>query len=170
MSISRAKRWRIHYPVQLVSQDFVDEAKTVDVSLRGLSVETTRSVRQGTQVYVRLLLPGRTTSVDYEICTVQWAADGRMGLETSEMSTTEEQRLHRHLSALPTVPETQPSDTRSCAMLDHPIRQWSDAMGVLWEVFLKPLVPSMVAAQGSHFSLRKPENNPQMSRPRRPTA
>lgn len=158
MSISRAKRWRIQYPVQVVSQDFVDEARTVDVSLRGLSLETTQCVRPGTQLYVRLLLPGRTTSVDYEICTVQWAAGGRIGLETSEMRTAEEQRLHRHLSSLNSVSDAQAPDTTPNAALDAPIRQLSDVMGILWNLFVKPLIPSTVSAQRFGSSLRKHES------------
>jgi hypothetical protein len=100
MSMARAKRWRVRYPVQVASQDFIDEARTLDVSLRGLSLETTQPMRVGTQLYVRLLLPDRASSVDYEICTVQWAKDGTIGLETCDMRTTEEHRLHRHLSSL----------------------------------------------------------------------
>lgn len=142
MPISRAKRWRVQYLVQVVSQDFVVEARTMDVSLRGLSLLTTQSVKPGTQVYVRLLLPGLQASVDYEVCTVQWAADGKIGLETSEMRTTAEQRLHRHLSSLHSYSYKAAPDDTSAFALDQPIHKVSDAVSVLWHFVFKPLIVS----------------------------
>jgi PilZ domain len=150
MSISRAKRWRVQYPVQVVSQDFADEARTLDVSLRGLSLMTTQSVRPGTQVYVRLLLPGLQASVDYEVCTVQWAADGKIGLETSEMRTTEEQRLHRHLSSLHAYSYKPVPDETSAFALDQPIHKVSEAVTVLWHFVFKPLMVSPLRKPVGH--------------------
>jgi hypothetical protein len=142
MPISRAKRWRVQYPVQIVSHDFIDEARTADVSLRGLSLVMTQPIAAGAQLYVRLLLPDRNTSIDYEMCTVQWTAEGKIGLETSEMRTTEEQRLHRHLSSLHTYPyKTVPQDTSAFA-LDRPIDKLRDAVSVFWHFVFKPLMAS----------------------------
>lgn len=145
MSMTRARRWRVRYPVQVVSQDFIDEAKTVNVSLRGLSVETTQSMRVGSQLYVRLLLPDRMTSVDYEICTVQWAADGRIGLETCEMRTTEEYRLHRHLTSLSDFGDLSTQGT-PLKPAGQPLGPTSKTRG-LWHRFMKPLLATTRGAQ-----------------------
>ncbi len=153
MSMTRAKRWRVRYPVQVASQDFIDETETVNVSLRGLSVETTQSMRVGSQLYVRLLLPDRTSSVDYEICTVQWAADGRIGLETSEMRTTEEHRLHRHLTALSDFGNLSTQVTPS-KPAGHPLGRTSEVRG-LWDRFMKPLLATTRGAQRFASSTQK---------------
>ena len=145
MPMTRAKRWQVRYPVQVASADFIDEAKSLNVSLRGLSVETTQSMRVGSQLYVRLLLPDRRSSVDYEICTVQWAAGGRIGLETCEMRTAEEHRLHRHLTSLSDFGD-QPTHGTATKPAGRPLGRPSEARG-LWHRFIKPLFTTTRGAQ-----------------------
>ena len=153
MLLTRGKRWRVRYPVQVACQDFIDEAWTVNVSLQGLSLETVQPIQVGSQLYVRVLLPSGASSVDYEICTVQWAADGKIGLKTSEMSTAEERRLHRHLASLsvlgetggwraPTVPAAEPRSQRI------------ERAGLLQRL-VKPLIRTTRGAQRFAVSARK---------------
>jgi hypothetical protein len=159
MSISRAKRWRVPCPVQLVSQDFFDESKTADVSLRGVSVATARSLQLGTQLYVRLLLPDRTSSVDYKMCTVRWVAEGRIGLEASELTTEDEQRLRTYLSSLTHFPEPMVEYSNPCITVEQPVDRISDAMGIFWQVFVKPLIVLDGSSQSSASTLQKHEHN-----------
>lgn len=149
MSISRAKRWRVSYPVQLVAQHFLDEAQTVDISVRGLSIATSRSIRKGTQVYVRLLLPDGKSCLDYDICTVRWSAEGRIGLEASEISTHEEQRLQQCLPALATSLEVSDQHSNCGMPSDQPPAKFRHTIGLLWQTFLRPLIPSHVNSQST---------------------
>ena len=148
---ARAKRWQVRYPVQVACQDFVDEARTANVSLHGLSVETNQTMQLGSQVYVRVLLPDRASSVDYAICTVQWAADGKIGLEACGMRTTDERRLHRHLSSLSVWAETKGQP--SVPVAPSPSRTTKGPSFV--QRLMKPLMAATRGAQRFAGSTRK---------------
>jgi hypothetical protein len=158
MSIARAKRWRIQCPVQVASQDFFDETKTMDVSLRGLSIATTRSIPRGTQLYVRLLLPDRKSSVDYEICTVRWARDGRIGVEAYQMTPEEEQRLRKHIPSLTGIPERTGEYPTVGPPADEPINRIRSTVGMFWQAIVKSLIALNAQSQPSGSSLQKHEN------------
>lgn len=132
MSLSRTKRWRVRFPVQIVASDFFDHACSLDVSVRGLRVTTARSLQPGTQVYVRLLLPDGKRNVDFQLCTVRWARDGSTGLEATEMTAEEQAKLQAYMASVgngsePAVPLSTP-----CIASDKPVSGVGDAVKVLW--------------------------------------
>jgi len=93
MSINRPKRWPIRYPAQLISQDFYTEGITLNASPGGLAIESSRPLSPGTIIYVRLLVPERGTSIDFQVCRVNWCLQNRIGLEAIDMDPREEERL-----------------------------------------------------------------------------
>jgi hypothetical protein len=93
MSIARPRRWSVQYPVQLVSSDFVEEGKSVNMSLQGLAIVSARQIPRGTYLYVRLLPPERADRFDLSLYTVQWSAQGKIGLKASELDDQQQKRL-----------------------------------------------------------------------------
>lgn len=117
MSISRPKRWPVRYPAQLISQEFYAEGTTLNASPGGLAIEASRPLSPGTIIYVRLLIPERGTSIDFQMCRVNWCSQDRIGLEAIDMDPREEERL---LSILMSRHARSSSDdTAHPALMEH---------------------------------------------------
>lgn len=112
----------------------------MDVSVRGLRITTVRSLQPGTQVYVRLLLPGGKGSVDFQLCTVRWARDGHIGLEATEMAAEEQAKLQVHLSSAGNGSEGAVGAgapfNAACIAFEKPIAGVGDAVKVLWGLLI----------------------------------
>lgn len=93
MSISRPRRWPVRYPVQLISQEFYEEGMALNASPGGLAIDAARPFSPGTIIYVRLVVPERATSIDFQVCRVNWCSGTRIGLEAIDMEPREEERL-----------------------------------------------------------------------------
>lgn len=135
MAIYRGKRWKVQYPVQLFTEDLFVEGRTVDMSLQGLRVATESSIRQGARVVVRVLVPEGGCTVDCALYTVRWMEKGRIGLEASEISATEQRRLQDRLTALDQQQETVIEPTSPCITIEQPITSITDTVAVLWHLF-----------------------------------
>ena len=93
MSFSRPKRWPVRYPVHLISQEFYAEGRTLNASPGGLAIESSHPLSLGAVLYVRLVVPERQMSVDFQVCKVTWCSKDRIGLETIDFDPREEERL-----------------------------------------------------------------------------
>lgn len=100
MDLDREKRWKVQYPVQLFTEDWFVEGRTVDMSLHGLRVATESSIRQGASVVVRVLAPEGGCAVDCVLYTVLWINKGKIGLEVREISAIDQRRLQDWLTSL----------------------------------------------------------------------
>lgn len=140
MSISRPKRWRLSYEVQVASPDYLDMARTIDLSLRGLCIATTRAIPCGTQLFARLLLPGSQGTVVGRLFVVRWVRNGRIGLEASERAPGDEQRLRHHLASLAGSPEPVLSGS-SVITSDQPTTKLSDALRTAWQLLVAETPP-----------------------------
>jgi hypothetical protein len=140
MSISRAKRWRLSYDVQLASPDYVEGAKTVDLSLRGLCIATKRAIPRGTHLYIRLLLPDRRRSVVGRLFIVRWSVSGRVGMEATEAAPGDESRLLSHLTSVEGTPEPVFSGSPT-ALKEGPISKYSDAFRTAWGLLVEEIRP-----------------------------
>lgn len=150
MAISRGKRWKVQYPVQLFTEDLFVEGWTVDMSLHGLRVATESSIRQGARVVVRVLAPEWGCTVDCVLYTVRWVDKGRIGLEASEISATEQRRLQDRLTSLEQDQKPAVESTSPCITIEQPITSITDTVAVLWQLFF----PSHHVINGSNSSLR----------------
>ncbi|MBH0181496.1 MAG: PilZ domain-containing protein [Nitrospira sp.] len=135
MDISRAKRWKVQYPVQLFSDGVFIEGQTVDISLQGLRVITESSIKQGACVVVRVLVPDGEYPVDCALYTVRWTNEGRIGLEASEISATEQQRLQDRLASLDHYQERVVESTIPCLTAEQPITSITGTVAGLWHLF-----------------------------------
>jgi hypothetical protein len=135
MDLFREKRWKVEYPVQLFTADVFVEGQTVDMSLHGLSVATERLIRQGTSVVVRVLEPEGECTVDCIVYTVRWIGQGKIGLEVSEISATEQRRIQDRLIALGQGHEPVIKSATPCITIEQPITSITDTMAVLWQLF-----------------------------------
>ncbi len=140
MSISRAKRWRFSYDVQLASPDYVDGAKTVDLSLRGLCIATKRPIPRGTHLYIRLLLPDRRRTVLGRLFVVRWSEPGRVGMEATEAAPGDEARLLNHLTSVEGTPEPVLSGPQT-VLKEGPISKYSDALRTAWGLLIEEIRP-----------------------------
>lgn len=157
MDLIREKRWKVQYPVQLFTEDVFVEGRTVDMSLHGLRVATERSIRQGTSVVVRVLDPEGGCPIDCVLYTVRWIDQGRIGLEASEISATEQRRLQGRLTSLGQGQEPVIKSASPCITIEQPITSITDTMAVLWQLcFPGHHVPSV-----SNSSLRSHQRSGQ---------
>ena len=134
MDLIREKRWKVQCPVQLFTDDFFVEGWTVDISLHGLRVATVKAIAQGTCVAVRVLEPEGACTVDGVLYTVRWIDKGRIGLEVSEISTAEQQRLRDRLTSLGRSQEPVITSTSPCLTSVQPITNIADTMAALWQL------------------------------------
>ncbi|MBH0193557.1 MAG: PilZ domain-containing protein [Nitrospira sp.] len=135
MDLSREKRWKVQYPVQLFTEDLFVEGRTVDMSLHGLRVATESSIRQGAHVVVQVLVPEGGCPIDGVLYTVRWIDKGKIGLEVSEMSGTEQQRLQARLTSLGQGQEPVVKSTSPCMTIEPPITSFTGTVAVLWQLF-----------------------------------
>jgi hypothetical protein len=135
MDLIREKRWKVQCPVQLFTDDFFVEGWTVDISLHGLRVATVKALAQGTCVAVRVLEPEGACTVEGVLYTVRWIDKGRIGLEVSEISTAEQQRLRDRLTSLGRSQEPVITSTSPCITSEQPITSMAGAAAVLWQLF-----------------------------------
>ncbi len=134
MAISRAKRWKVQYPVQVFTDGLFVEGRTVDISLEGLRIATESSIRQGACVVVRVLVPGGEYPVDCALYTVRWIDQGRIGLEASEISVMEQRRLQDRLASLDQDQEPVVESTIPCLSTEQPITSITGTVAVLWQL------------------------------------
>jgi hypothetical protein len=135
MAISRPKRWKVQYPVQVFTDGLFVEGRTVDISLQGLRVATESAIRQGACVVVRVLVPDGEYPVDCALYTVRWIDQGRVGLEASEISATEQRLLQDRLASLDHHHEPVVESTIPCMTTEQPITSITGTMAVLWHLF-----------------------------------
>lgn len=144
MSISRPKRWRVHYPVQLFSEAFYDEGVAVNASSRGLSIAISRPLAPGTHIYVRLVVPERGDSIDFQMCRVHWRGQNRIGLETIHMDPGEEERWQRILVSGKACP-TGECSTAPAVIEDISVSRIRDLIIVGWGLFTeKPALTELL--------------------------
>lgn len=135
MAISRPKRWKVQYPVQVFTDGLFVEGRTVDISLEGLRVATESAIRQGACVVVRVLVPDGEYPVDCALYTVRWIDQGRIGLEASEISVTEQRRLQDRLAFLDHHQEPVVESTIPCMTTEQPITSITGTVAGLWQLF-----------------------------------
>lgn len=135
MAISRPKRWKVQYPVQVFTDGLFVEGRTVDISLEGLRVATESSIREGACVVVRVLVPDGEYPVDCALYTVRWIDQGRIGLEASEISVTEQRRLQDRLASLDQHQEPVVESTIPCMTTEQPITSITGTVAGLWHLF-----------------------------------
>jgi hypothetical protein len=150
MAIYRAKRWKVQYPVQLFIDDLLVEGRTVDMSLQGLRVATDSAIRQGAHVIVRVLAPDEGSTVDCVLYTVRWIDSGRIGLEASEISATDQRRLQHWLASLDEYQEPAIESANPCMTIEQPITSITGAVAVLWHL----LFPRRHGSSTSNGSLQ----------------
>ncbi|MBH0191140.1 MAG: PilZ domain-containing protein [Nitrospira sp.] len=134
MAISRAKRWKVQYPVQVFTDGLFVEGRTVDISLEGLRVATESAIRQGACVVVRVLVPDGEYPVDCALYTVRWIDQGRIGLEASEISVTEQKRLQDRLASLDQHQEPVAESAIPCMPTEQPITSITGTVAGLWQL------------------------------------
>lgn len=144
MSITRPKRWRVRYPVQLFSEEFSEEGVALNASSRGLAIATSRPLAPGTQVYVRLVVPEREASIDFQMCRVHWRGRNCIGLETIDMDPKEEERWQNILARRKGYPTADDSITP--AGIEHIlIARIRDLILVGWGLFAeKPTITELL--------------------------
>lgn len=135
MDLAREKRWKVQCPVQLFTEDFFVEGQTVDMSLHGLRIATESSIRQGAHVVVRVLVPQGECTVDCQLYTVRWIDKGKIGLEASEISATEQKRLQDRLISLGRGQESVIQSTSLCIPIEQPVTSIAGTVAVLWQLF-----------------------------------
>ena len=135
MAISRAKRWKVQYPVQVFTDGLFVEGRTVDISLEGLRVATESAIRQGACVVVRVLVPDGEYPVDCALYTVRWIDQGRIGLEASEISVVEQRRLQDRLASLDQDQEPVVESTIPRMTTEQPITSITGTVAGLWQLF-----------------------------------
>ena len=135
MDISRAKRWKVQYPVQLFTDGLFVEGRTVDISLQGLRVVTESSIKQGACVVVRVLVPDGEYPVDCALYTVRWIDQGRIGLEASDISATEQRLLQDRLASLDHHQEPVVESMIPCLITEQPITSITGMVAGLWHLF-----------------------------------
>ena len=135
MAISRPKRWKVQYPVQVFTDGLFVEGRTVDISLEGLRVATESAIRQGACVVVRVLVPDGECPVDCALYTVRWIDQGRIGLEASEISVTEQRRLQDRLASLGQPQEPVVESTSPRMTTEQPITSITGTVAGLWHLF-----------------------------------
>lgn len=153
MAISRAKRWRVQYPVQVFTDGLFVEGRTVDISLQGLRVATESAIRQGACVVVRVLVPDGEYPVDCALYTVRWIDSGRIGLEASEISATEQRRLQDRLASLDQLQEPAVESANPCMTTEQPISSITGTVAGLWHLFF-PRRQGISTSNGSPHSLQ----------------
>jgi len=156
MAISRAKRWKVQYPVQVFTDGLFVEGRTVDISLQGLRIATESAIREGACVVVRVLVPDGEYPVDCALYTVRWIDQGRIGLEASEISVTEQRRLEDRLASLDHHQEPVVESTSPCMTTEQPITSITGTVAGLWHLFF-PRHHAINAPNGSRRSLQESE-------------
>ncbi|MBY0247760.1 MAG: PilZ domain-containing protein [Nitrospiraceae bacterium] len=135
MAITRAKRWKVQYPVQVFTDGLFVEGRTVDISLQGLRVATESSITQGACVVVRVLVLDGEYPVDCALYTVRWIDQGRIGLEASEISVVEQRRLQDRLASLDQDQEPVVESTIPRMTTEQPITSITGTVAGLWQLF-----------------------------------
>lgn len=85
-------------PVMFASPQFIGEGVLHNLSRTGCRVECNRSIRQGSYITIRLLLPTSIHSLRIEVAAVRWAQGNYFGIEFLHLSLHEQARLQQFLS------------------------------------------------------------------------
>ncbi len=71
------------------------EGETIDLSRSGARIESSLVVEPGTQISVKLVIPGDDTPIVIEQAQVQWAVDRTFGVRFLKMSAQELDELEQ---------------------------------------------------------------------------
>lgn len=84
-------------PVMFASPQFIGEGVLHNLSPTGCRVECNRTVRQGSYITVRLLLPGSFHSLRIDVAAVRWVQGNYFGIEFLRLPLYEQARLQQCL-------------------------------------------------------------------------
>ena len=85
-------------PVMFASPQFIGEGVLHNLSRTGCRVECDRSVRQGSYIMIRLLLPSSLHALSIEVAAVRWTHERYFGIEFLRLPLLEQARLQQFLS------------------------------------------------------------------------
>jgi PilZ domain len=85
-------------PVMFASPQFIGEGVLHNLSRTGCRVECDRSVRQGSYITIRLLLPSSIQALRIEVAAVRWTHERYFGMEFLRLPLLEQARLQQFLS------------------------------------------------------------------------
>lgn len=106
--LPRAPRWSAHYHVQFAYPEYAGEGMTLDISIEGICMVTTKTIRTGEQLYIQLLLGGENPScIECQIAPVMWCRNGKMGLQLCLMEQNDKQHYLKLLQGLATTAEAK---------------------------------------------------------------
>ncbi len=99
-------RFRVQFPVSFSGDDLAGEGTVLDLSKRGwkATVTSTRTVRPGTYLALRLSLPDQAPPMDVDSAAVRWARGREFWLEFLMIRSEDEERLRRFVSTLEAGP------------------------------------------------------------------
>lgn len=85
-------------PVMFASPQFIGEGVLHNLSQTGCRVECDRTVRQGSYMTVRLLLPNTVHSLRIDVAAVRWVQEEYFGIEFLRLPLLEQTRLQQFLA------------------------------------------------------------------------
>ena len=85
-------------PVMFASPQFIGEGVLHNLSRTGCRVECDRSIRQGSYITIRLLIPSSVHSLRIEVAAVRWAQEKYFGIEFLRLPLCEQARLQQFLT------------------------------------------------------------------------
>ncbi|MGZ8383053.1 MAG: PilZ domain-containing protein [Nitrospira sp.] len=85
-------------PVMFASPQFIGEGVLHNLSQTGCRVECDRTVRQGSYMTVRLLLPNTVHSLSIDVAAVRWVQEEYFGIEFLRLPLHEQARLQQFLA------------------------------------------------------------------------
>ncbi len=88
-------RFPVSYPVIFAGAPFTGEGRVVNLSLTGCSVQSPRTVLQGSFITLHLWVPDPSTSLRVELARVRWTQAEAFGVEFIRLPSIARQRLDR---------------------------------------------------------------------------
>lgn len=92
-------RYRVRYRSSFSAVTMVaGEGVLQELSLRGCRVASASSVQTGTELELRIAVPGEVLALKVDLAVVRWARDGEFGVSFVGLRPEEQERLARILS------------------------------------------------------------------------
>jgi hypothetical protein len=92
-------RFRVRYRSSFSAVSMVaGEGVLQELSLKGCRVASTTSVQPGTELELRVAVPGEVPALKVELAVVRWAREKQFGLSFVALRPEEQERLARLLS------------------------------------------------------------------------
>ena len=97
IELRSSPRLDVDYPTVFAGDKVVGEGTITNLSVPGCAIKTSKSLKEGDYLELRVLMPDRHVPLAIDVAKVRWIANGSVGLQFIRVRPEDQLRLAYHL-------------------------------------------------------------------------